>query len=371
MSLKVRAGEILARADIRIGGDRPWDVHVHDERLYARVLRGGSLALGEAYMDGWWSAPSLDQFFDKLLRAELDQQYAEPHIMGALREFAHTLYNFQSRARAHIVGERHYDIGNDLYRAMLDSRLVYTCAYWKDATTLEEAQEAKLDLVCRKIGLKAGDRVLDIGCGWGSFAKFAAERYGAEVVGITISKEQAVLAREACAGLPIEIRLEDYRDVKGEFDHVISIGMFEAVGARNFRTYMKAVRRVLKPNGLFLLHTIGGNTSTLTSDPWINRHIFPNGMLPSIAQLGASIEGLFIMEDLHNFGPYYDRTLMEWHARFMAAWPALEGKYDERFKRMWEYYLLMCAGSFRSRKNQLWQVVLSPHGTDGAYQTVR
>lgn len=372
MSIRDRARDILEKADITIGGDRPWDIVVHDERLYSRALRGGSLAFGEAYMDGWWSVPALDQFFDKFLSAGLNE-HAEGKIVGMLRESARYVYNFQSKARAHIVGEKHYDIGNDLYRAMLDRRMVYTCGYFEQATTLEDAQEAKLDLVCRKIGLRKGDRVLDIGCGWGSFAKFAAERYGAEVVGLTISKEQAALARAECVGLPIEIRLQDYREVQGVFDHVISIGMFEAVGAKNFRTYMETVRRVLKPDGLFLLHTIGGNHSTLTTDAWLDRYIFPNGMLPSIAQIGKSIEGLFVMEDWHNFGAYYDRTLMEWHARFQTAWPELSRaeKYDDRFKRMWEYYLLMCAGSFRSRTNQLWQIVLSPQGVRGGHRTQR
>lgn len=373
MKLKHAAAAILKNADIEIGGSRPWDIAVHDERLYSLVLRGGSLALGEAYMDGWWNASRLDEFFAKFLSARLDAEHAESRIGSMMRELLHGIYNYQSKARAHIVGEHHYDIGNDLYRAMLDTRMVYTCAYFKDADSLETAQEAKLDLVCRKIGLKSGDRVLDIGCGWGSFAKFAAERYGAKVVGLTISKEQALLARAECKDLPIDILLQDYREVKGEFDHVVSIGMFEAVGARNFRTYMESVRKVIKPGGLFLLHTIGGNTSTLTTDPWIDRYIFPNGMLPSIAQIGQAIEGLFIAEDWHNFGPYYDRTLMAWHERFQNAWPELQksGMYDDRFKRMWEYYLLLCAGSFRSRKNQLWQIVLSPHGVQGGYQSVR
>lgn len=364
------AAQLLAPAGITINGSNPWDMQVHDERLYGRVLRGGSLALGEAYMDGWWDCEQLDEFFSRALKAKVDEQ-TRVWWQEVLLDFTHRIYNYQSRARAFQVGEKHYDIGNDLYTRMLDKRLVYTCAYWKDAQTLEEAQEAKLDLVCRKLGLKKGQRVLDIGCGWGSFAKFAAEKYGAEVVGLTVSVEQAKLARELCTGLPVEIRVKDYREEYEQFDHIVSIEMFEAVGFKNFREYMEVAQRCLKPEGLFVLQTIGSNESVTMTDPWIDRYIFPNGMLPSVKQIGKAVEGLFVIEDLHNFGFDYDRTLMEWNTRFQATWLEIEGRYDNRFKRMWEYYLLLCAGSFRCRKNQDWQIVLSPHGVPGGYEAVR
>jgi cyclopropane-fatty-acyl-phospholipid synthase len=370
MKAKDRIQKFLDPAGIVINGSNPWDIHVHNDKFYGRVLRQGSIGLGESYMDGWWDTPSLDQFFDKLLRAEVDR-VVQPKWRVFAVNLMHRLFNHQSRARAFEVGEKHYDIGNDLYERMLDARLVYTCAYWKDAQTLDEAQEAKLDLVCRKLGLTQGQRVLDIGCGWGSFAKFAAEKYGAEVVGLTVSVEQAAFARERCKGLPVEIRVRDYREEYEQFDHIVSIEMFEAVGYKNFREYMKVVHRCLKPKGLFVLQTIGGNASVVTTDPWIERYIFPNGMLPSIAQIGDAIEDLFVVEDWHNFGFDYDRTLMEWNERFQQAWPELKEKYGERFKRMWEYYLLCCAGSFRSRKNQDWQIVFSPRGVEGGYVTVR
>lgn len=370
MTLKDRAAALLAQADVRIGGDRPWDIQVHDDRLYARVARQGSVGLGEAYMDGWWDAVALDEFFAKVLVAKLEEGIG-PWWQRIITEIVHRTVNFQSRSRAFQVGETHYDLGNDLYSRMLDVRMVYTCAYWKDAQTLDEAQEAKLDLVCRKLGLKAGQTVLDIGCGWGSFAQFAAETYGAEVVGVTVSKEQATLARERCAGLPVEIRVQDYRDITGTYDHAVSIEMFEAVGYKNFRTYMEVVRRSLRPGGLFVLQTIGGNRSVTSTDPWIEKYIFPNGMLPSPEQIGKAADGLFVVEDWHNIGIDYDRTLMEWHHRFEAAWSDLREKYGERFRRMWNYYLLMCAGSFRSRKNQDWQIVLSPEGMPGGYASVR
>ncbi len=369
---------LLRKADVRIGGDRPQDITVHDERLFDRVIRYGTLGLGEAYMDGWWDANELDTFIETVLRARLDKAF-ELNFASVIAIAKAFILNMQSSARARKVGEVHYDLGNDLYEAMLDKRMVYTCGYWKDARTLDEAQEAKLDLACRKIGLKKGDRVLDIGCGWGSFAKYAAERYGAEVVGVTISKEQAALARERCKGLPampdgrprVEIRVQDYRDVNETFDHIVSLGMFEHVGTKNYRTYFEVARRCLKDGGLFLLHTIGDNVSRLTSDPWINTYIFPGGVIPSVAQIGKASEGLFVMEDWHNFGPYYDTTLMAWFKNFDAAWPKLRETYGDRFYRMWKYYLLTCAGAFRARETHLWQIVLSPNGVPGGYTSVR
>lgn len=362
--------DTLAKADVKLGGTRPQDITVHDDRLFGRVMRYGTLGLGEGYMDGWWDVPALDAFIYKVLTARL-QNVIEINWASVVAIAKAFFLNLQSGTRAFRVGEVHYDLGNDLYEAMLDKRMVYTCGYWKDATTLDEAQEAKLDLVCRKIGLKAGDRILDIGCGWGSFAKFAAERYGASVVGITISKEQAALAQERCKGLPIEIRVQDYRDVNETFDHIVSLGMFEHVGVKNYRTYFEMAKRCLKDDGLFLLHTIGGNVSRLTSDPWIGKYIFPGGVIPSVAQIGEATENLFVVEDWHNFGTDYDTTLMAWFKNFDAAWPSLRAKYGDRFYRMWKYYLLACAGSFRAREVQLWQIVLSPHGVSGGYRSVR
>lgn len=362
--------DILKLADVEINGSRPWDIQVHDERLYGRVLSQGSMGHGESYMDGWWDVSQLDEFFTRVLRAELDKKVRKN--FGLLMHAAQAqLMNLQSRSRWSKVGEAHYDAGNDLYRAMLDKRMTYTGAYWKNVKTLDDAQEAKLDLTCRKLDLKPGMRVLDIGCGWGSFAKFAAEKYGVSVVGINNSQEQLKLGTELCKGLPIEIRYQDYREVTGTFDRIVSLGMFEHVGYKNYRIYMEVARRCLKDDGLFLLHTIGGNRSVKTTEPWIAKYIFPNSMLPSVAQIGASVEGLFVMEDWHNMSAHYDPTLMAWFANFDRAWPSLKSKYNDRFYRMWKYYLLSCAGSFRARSNQLWQIVLSPHGVPGGYTSIR
>lgn len=361
---------LLQQAGIGLNGSQPWDMQVHDEQLYSRILTQGTLGLGEAYMDGWWNCQRLDQFACRALRAELPRKVGFTwHDAGLVARAL--VSNLQSKARAGMVGERHYDLGNRLYECMLDSRMTYTCGYWREASDLEQAQEHKLDLVCRKLGLREGQRVLDIGCGWGSFAEFAARRYGVRVVGITISREQEELARQRCQGLPVEIRLQDYRDMRERFDHIVSLGMFEHVGWKNHRGYMQVVQRCLADDGLFLLHSIGVNRSGIRSDAWIDRHIFPNGNLPSVAQIGQAIEPDWVMEDWHNFGADYDRTLMAWHANFERRWGELAAHYDHRFYRMWRYYLLTCAGSFRARKNQLWQIVLSKGGVPGGYQAPR
>jgi cyclopropane-fatty-acyl-phospholipid synthase len=355
---------LLDLAEIEINGSQPWDIQVHDNRLYARLIQKTEVGLGEAYMDGWWDAEAVDQFITRILLADLRSKL-KGDLSLAWKMLQGRLFNLQTKSRAFQVGQHHYDLGNDLYRAMLDKRMTYTCGYWADAGTLDEAQEAKLDLVCRKIGLEPGMTVLELGCGWGCFAKYAAETYGARVTGVTVSKEQVKLGMEMSKGLPVELKLQDYREVDGTYDRVISIGVMEHVGYKNYRTYMEVVDRTLKPGGTAFFHTIGTNRSRTAATGWGAKHIFPNGMLPSIAQLAAAMEGLFVMEDWHNFGPHYDKTLMSWHANFEAAWPELHKNpaYDDRFYRMWRYYLLASAGGFRSRSTQLWQVVMTRPGT--------
>jgi cyclopropane-fatty-acyl-phospholipid synthase len=362
--------QLLTGTDIRLGGDKPWDIRVKDERLYRALIRGGSLAFGEAYMAGWWESDAVDELIARIMAAHLDTKVRFTVSNGLL--FLEALVRNQGRkARAFDIGRRHYDIGNDLFERMLDRRMTYTCGYWRNAKNLDEAQEAKLDLACRKLGLRPGQKILDIGCGWGSFAKFAAERYGVRVTGITVSEEQVKLGRELCEGLPVEFRLEDYRDLTGSFDHIVSLGMFEHVGFKNYRTYLRIAHDCLKDGGLFLLHTLGGNTSMRHGDPWVNKYIFPAGMLPSIAQIGTAMEGLFVMEDWHNFSADYDMTLMAWFGNFDKHWPEIAKKYGETFYRMWKFYLLSFAGSFRARENQLWQIVLSKKGVPGGYASVR
>ncbi len=369
---KQTVARLLGEADVLINGARPWDIVVHDDRFYRRVLANGSLGLGESYMDQWWDCEEIDEMIARLLGAGLEEKI-QPRKFLYLFLLAH-LMNPQRKSKAYEVGERHYDLGNDLFERMLDKRMTYTCAYWSGHPTpqgLDQAQEAKLELVCRKLGLKPGQHVLDIGSGWGSFMIYAAEKYGVAATGVTVSKEQVELGRKRAGNLPVTFELKDYRETTGSYDHVVSLGMFEHVGPRNHRTFMEVTNRVLKDEGLFLLQIAARSNSKTLPDPWSGKYIFPNTLIPCLGEIASSTNGLFVMEDLHNFGADYDKTLQSWHRNFEAAWPALKNKYSDRFYRMWRYYLLAAAGLSRSRTGQLWQIVFSKKGVPGGYHSVR
>ncbi|OGZ60382.1 MAG: cyclopropane-fatty-acyl-phospholipid synthase [Candidatus Spechtbacteria bacterium RIFCSPHIGHO2_02_FULL_43_15b] len=376
MGAKETITQIAATAGITINGDNPWDIKVHNEKLYRRVLSEGSLGLGEAYMDGWWDCERLDQFFCRIISEGMDRKMG--FNFELIKQLAKAkLLNMQSRSRAKTVIDRHYDLSPELYMGFLGPYNQYTSLYFSECETLELAEEKKLRLICEKLNLQSQDRVLDIGCGWGGFAKFAAERFGCSVVGVSISEEQIRYAREFCKGLPVEIIYLDYRDLSGKFpgyfDKVLVCGMIEHVGHKNHGRLMREVSNCINDEewSLFLLDTIGANKSKVTVDPWINRYIFPGGIAPSIKQLGEAAEDLFIMEDLHSFGPSYDKTLMAWHDRFVSNWDNVKHMYGERFYRMFEYYLLSCAGGFRARIAQQWQIVFSKRGYPGGYEAVR
>jgi len=351
---------LLEECGVRINGSNPWDIRVFNEDFYTRVLRDGSLGFGESYMERWWDVGDLEELVYRLLSARLDQRVRTwPDLFAYVSAI---LFNHQRRSRAFVVGERHYDIGNDLYERMLDPRMIYSCAYWESAHTLEEAQRAKLDLVFRKLALRPGQRVLDAGCGWGGALAYAAQAYGVEGVGVTISREQAEYARAKCAGLPIEVLLQDYREVRGDFDHIYSIGMFEHVGPKNYRAYIQTMRRCLRPEGRFLLHTIGANSASARrgNDPWIEKYIFPNSKLPTEGQITAAIQGSFRVAGRQAIGSHYVPTLRAWRANFERHWPTLKKTRDDTFFRMWEFYLNSSAATFRAETNDVWQFLLVP-----------
>jgi len=365
------AANLLAKAGIAINGKNPYDIKVHKKGLWERVATDGTLGLGETYMDGWWDCKNLDQFFDRVLSAKLAKEIRMRDLPLFDLVKAKVL-NPQSKSKSIDVAEIHYNIGNDFYEAMLDKHMQYTCAYYGNgAQNLSEAQEAKLHLICKKLQLKVGENVLELGCGWGGFARFAAKNYGVNVTAYNISTAQIDYCKEKSAGLPIKFFLKDYREATGEFDKVVSIGMCEHVGSKNHRTLFELAHKCLKDHGLFLLHTIGNSKSALSNDRWLAKYIFPGSVLPSPEQLGSAMDGLFVLEDWHNFGVDYDKTLMAWLANFRASWSKFKEKYGERFYRMWEYYLMSCAGIFRSRYCQLYQVVMSKHGLFGGWKSVR
>ncbi len=364
--------KLISEAGVRFNGDAPWDIQVYDPETYRHILSEGSLGFGEAYMDGLWECERLDELFHRLLSFDINEKIRGLTRLRFLGEILrHRLFNLQSVRRAFQVGERHYDIGNDVFEAMLDSSMSYSCGYWANADNLEQAQYNKLDLICRKLGLEPGMRMLDVGCGWGGMARHAAEHYGVTVTGITISREQQKLARQRCHDLPVAIELMDYREIEGRFDKIVSVGMFEHVGPKNYPVYFDKACELLEDHGLFLLHTIGDYATTPGSDPWIDQYIFPNGKLPSAHQLTDVLESRFLIEDWHNFGNDYDLTLMAWWRNFDAAWGGLKHRYDRRFYRMWKYYLMCCAGMFRAKQGQLWQLVLTKRSRPGIYRSVR
>ena len=361
---KKQLERLFKSADIRIGGNRPWDIQIHHPLVFRRAITEGNLGLGESYMDGWWDSNDLDEFFFRLISSKADEKIVTPSMLTG--KLIGKIYNLQAPSRAFVVGEKHYNTGNDLFETMLDKRMIYSCGYWKEAKNLDEAQEHKLRLIFDKLKLQPGMSLLDVGCGWGGAARFAAEHYHVEVKGITVSSEQAKIAREKSSGLPVTIELTDYRNIQDSFDRIYSIGMFEHVGYKNYRNYFEIINRCLKPDGLTLLHTIGSNIPCPNGDPWSCKYIFPNSMLPSASQITKNYERFFMLEDWHVFTHDYSLTLKAWHKNFEKEWPSLQSRYSEKFHRMWRYYLLSFSGAFRARSIQLWQILLSKNGLRGS-----
>jgi cyclopropane-fatty-acyl-phospholipid synthase len=364
---------IAQNAQIEINGPNPWDIQVHNNQFYDRVMRDGSLGFGEAYMAGWWSSQDVEETVYRLIRSKAREQLSRDPVLVA-RFMGWKIENWAGRTtkqKSFEIAEEHYNLGNELFEAMLDNRMTYSCGYWKEANTIDEAQEAKLDLICRKLKLEPGMRVLDIGCGWGGFLQYASEKYGVEGVGVTVAEEQTEMARQYIDEDKVSVRTMDYRDIPAteQFDAVVSIGMFEHVGSKQYREYMQKVAEVLKEGGLSMVHTIGANSPGKMGDPWITKYIFPNSNLPAIEEIDRSARDLFVMEDWHNFGPYYNTTLRAWFDNFDAAWSELKEQYSERFYRMWTYYLRSTAAAFRARDIQLWQIVFSK-GRGDAYRRV-
>lgn len=360
---------LLERAGVPVNGPDPFSIQVHDDRLWDRVISQRQLGFGEAYIEGWWDCDHLDEMLTRVIASNVVSDIKPGPKVAAMAARSWVM-NRQTQRRAAKNARHHYDIGNDLYERMLDPRMVYSCAYWNDADDLASAQEAKLDLICRKLQLEPGMRVLDIGCGWGGLLEYAARTYGVVGVGISPAANQVMVARERCRDLPVTIEQADYRQATGSFDRVVSVGMMEHVGPRNLRAFFQTCDARLAPDGMMLHHTIGSVVSKHHIDPFFERYIFPGGVVPSLAQMARGAESTWVMEDVHNFGLDYDRTLCHWAANIEAAWNDLP-KYDQRFQRMWRYYLLGSAASFRVRHLQLWQVVMRRTGPIQKYEAVR
>jgi cyclopropane-fatty-acyl-phospholipid synthase len=369
MNSKQLSLHLLGLAGIEVNGKNPWDIQVHDDRLWNRIISQRELGLAEAYMDGWWDVESIDQFLTKLLEINvLDKVPFSISLVG--HAVKSTVLNRQTKAKAAANAKHHYNIGNDLYTRMLDKEMAYSCGYWKSAKTLDQAQIAKFDLICRKLELKPGMKLLDIGCGWGGLLRYAAKNYGIIGTGISPADNQIELARAKNGKLKIEYLQMDYRDLSGKFDRIVSVGMMEHVGPKNLETFFNKCISLLAPDGMMLHHTIASNETKQVTDPFFDRYIFPGGVLPSLAQISKAVEKKVIIEDVHNFGPDYEKTLLAWYANINKKWREIPN-YDERFRRMWNYYLLSSAAGFRARHIQLLQVVFRPMTSRGAYKAVR
>ena len=364
--------EIFNSVGIVINGSNPWDIQILDKRVFNLILSKWSLGLGEGYMRGYWDCLDLEECLYRLLKHDHNEKIQGFANFKFLYEILRARFvNLQSKSRAFLVGQHHYDAGQDVFSSMLDKEMMYSCAYWEHAHDLDKAQLDKMELICRKLELKPGENLLEIGCGWGGFAHYASQNYGVKVTAITISQEQYRIARQKCGAKNVEILFSDYRDLKGRFNKIVSIGMFEHVGEKNYQEYFSVVSKLLDDNGIFLLHTIGSDVTTLRTDPWIEKYIFPNGKIPSIGEIGIASEGHFIMEDLQNIGLDYEKTLLAWYQKFINSWPSLSGKYDSVFYRMWSYYLLGCAAYFKSRQGQLWQLVFTKRNYKRVYRSIR
>jgi len=357
--------------------DLPRGMRIVDPAAIRRFRKHGIMGMGESFMDGQWTADRLDEVMTQVFTAPAPRLSAPAwgRMLAAVAD--KRVFNRQA-ARIFRIGEEHYDLGNDLFAIMLDKSMTYTSGYWANAATLDEAQEAKLDLLCRKLRLEPGMRVLDIGCGWGNFAHHAASRYGVHVTGITVSKEQAVFAQQRCAELDVDIRVQDYREVDERFDRVVSIEMIEAVGPKNMAPYYQTIDRCLPEGGLFALQAIAGTTLTRDSDRrldqyilWLVKHIFPDGYLPRETQMVARHGTALHVLDWHRFADDYDRTLLAWADNFNAGWPKIAKKYGERFRRRWHFYLFGCAAAFRAQLVHVYQVVYGKGALAQRYTPVR
>lgn len=357
--------DILEKAGIPINSSEPWSMQVHDERVWDRVVARHQLGLGEAYIEGWWDCANIDQMLTRLLTIDATV-LLRPSAKVIFHHARSSLLNHQRKSKAANNAKHHYNRGNELYVRMLDPEMAYSCGYWKDASTLNQAQINKFDLICRKLKLEPGMKLLDIGSGWGGLLRHAVKHYGVTGVGISPADEQIHLARELSAGLDIIFMQKDYRELSGQFDRVVSVGMMEHVGPKNLDTFFSTCNRLLKTNGIMLHHTISSTYSKNSTDAFFDTYIFPGGVLPSVAQIATACEKKFIIEDLHNFGLDYDKTLMAWYENINMRWEEIP-HYDVKFVRMWNYYLLASAAGFRARNLQLNQMVFRRGGEKLAY----
>ena len=339
--------KLFSSAGVTINGDNPWDIEVNDDRFYRDVLFRGSLGLGESYLREYWRAADLEELFFRLTSSNLEQ-ISKRLPTQLVNSSVSRLSNRQTPSRALSNAEHHYNLGNDLFFEFLGRYKNYSCGYFRDTDSLDEAQLAKMRRLCDLLELEEGDTLLDVGGGWGEFARFAAENRGCHVTSVNISDSQIRHAREYCRDANVDVVRSDYRDLRGRFSKIAVIAMFTHVGPKNYRQFMQTMHRLLQAGGRMVMETVGALTATERCEPWTDKYIFPGGIIPSPQQIESACAGLFRLRIVEEFGADYVITLRHWHRNFMAAWPRLSQRYSETTRRMFEYYLLSVAGAFRS-----------------------
>jgi cyclopropane-fatty-acyl-phospholipid synthase len=352
-----------------VGGGAESAVVLHDPTLPRRIVLSPDMGVGEGYMDGTLTIEGDDVYGFLSLAIKNIAAQGQPWFrrpLEALRLLKRRLDQFNpvSRARANVA--HHYDLSGELYDLFLDEDRNYSCAYFaRPDMTLEEAQAAKKHHIARKLLIEPGMRVLDIGCGWGGMGLTLARDFGARVTGVTLSREQHEMAnaRAEKEGLADKVRFElmDYRDVKGRFDRIVSIGMFEHVGVPHYDAYFSTVKRLLADDGIALIHTIGRSEPPGTTSPWILKYIFPGGYCPAMSEAVAAVERQgFVTTDVEVWRLHYAETLREWSRRFEASIDRARALYDERFCRMWRYYLIASELTFRLNDQVVFQFQMTP-----------
>ena len=371
--------DLFSQVEIEVNGSNPWDPQVHNPAAYNMMVSRGSVGLGETYMHGYWDCEQLDQFFARVTSVDLRKLIPVNFPTVSLAVGAY-LKNRQLPKAAWEVGRMHYDLPDEVWEATLDSAMTGSCAYYRNPTdTLEEAQLNKCRMTLDKVGLKSGHSLLDIGVGWAAFSGLAAQEYGAHPIGITVSEGQKAYIHKRY-GEAIDVRVNPWQEteLREPVDCIVSAEMFEHVGSDNYRSFFEFCRRSIKEDGLMNLHTIVRHTPSKHIDPWMDKYIYPGGCIPTLGQITTAVHGLFHVVDVHDIGGHYPATLRAWMDNFRRNWDSVKslgsarlGMDPEVFCRMWLYHYMASAGGFMSSRISVHQIVLSPNGVPGRYQSIR
>jgi cyclopropane-fatty-acyl-phospholipid synthase len=349
-------------------------LNVSDDSVWYDIITKANLGIAEGYMHGKIDVDPLPLFLSLLNDTSIGTRRKEKFdvlgmVIGAIEaptQMMGWLFNLQTKELSSRVTKQHYDAGNDLYEVMLGPSMSYTCAYWKDAENLDQAQEAKFNLIMRKLELQPGMKVADLGMGWGTAAAYMHKHGKVNVTGVSLSEKQVEWAQNNLVKDGLRFIWSDYRehcedpDIVGTYDRIYSIGMFEHIGPKNYEPFFKCIKALLKPDGLAVVHTIGEPDFVAASDQFLEKYIFPGAVIPTLPMATKAFEHHFILEDFQNFGHDYSKTLAAWHVNSLKFFRENPNAYSPEFQRMWEYYLKMCEALFELRINQLWHFVLSP-----------